>query len=110
MIMLGVQKLLLITVAVCNLVVGAETSSDVEDVWLKLGLLETLTTDLNQDPGGDGLDDSDCDHCCHASAHTVAFAVLPINLERPSTASSIGLGVELRSRTGRAPPLPPPIV
>ena len=104
------RNLLLIAVAVCNLVVGIEASSDVEDVWLELGVLETLTTDLNQDFGGNELDDNDCDHCCHASAHMVAFADLPINPERPSTTSSLGMGVELHGRTGRAPPLPPPIV
>ena len=110
MIIVSMQKLLLITVAVCNLVVGVETSSDVEDVWLELGLLETLTTDLNQDPGGDGLDDSDCDHCCHASAHTVAFAALPIILEWSSVTLPLGLSADKHGCSERAPPLPPPIV
>ena len=48
------QNVLLIAIAVSNLVVGIETSSDVEDVWLELGLLETSTSsDSNEDVQGD---------------------------------------------------------
>ena len=104
------QNVLLIAIAVSNLVVGIETSSDVEDVWLELGLLETSTSsDSNEDVQGDETVGTDCDHCCHASAHTVAFTVLPISLERITTSTSLGLSVDMHGRPERAPPLPPPI-
>lgn len=107
------QKFILTVVAVCNLVVGLETSSDIEDVWKELGIDYDFTStslELSDDPNDSGIDGDDCDHCCHASAHLVAFSVSPIKLNRPTTDAVRGFSVELHSRSGRAPPIPPPIV
>ena len=107
------QRFVLTLVLVCNVFVGIEASSDVEDVLLELGftdILSSVSHDHSHDSEGDGIDGDHCDHCCHAGAHLIAFANAPAGLEMSLTDLPLGIGVQLHGRAGRSPPLPPPIV
>jgi len=109
----AMQKFILAILITCNLFAGLETASDIEDVWMEWGLLDGVASNADysgDDPGNEGIGGEDCDHCCHASAHLVAFTSSQSVLGDYSSTSQIGFLSKHFGRTGRAPPIPPPIV
>ena len=103
------QRFILTILITCNIGTGLETSSDIEDVLMEEGF--ALNADLSGDhPEGEDIDGDDCDHCCHASAHVVAFVEKQQALSHHSATNLYGVLSQLHGRTGRAPPNPPPIV
>lgn len=90
--------------------VGLEAASDIEDAWLETGAhLVVDIGDSFDDEGGESLDSDNCDHCCHAISHLVAFTANTFGTPFPKTSRFAHISAaSLYMRAGTAPPTPPP--
>jgi hypothetical protein len=68
---------------------------------------QNVAGDLGHSPDGDG-DNLSCDHCCHASAHTVAFSPFQSRMDYSGTCTGFTPYRYTLSFLAIAPPDRPP--
>ena len=95
-----------------NIVGGIEVASDINDVWADFGVLasEDGLQANNTDDGGEPLESSDCDHCCHSGAHLAGFIVAAQVLSFDRDSLRIPFADNYYQFAGTSPPTPPPNV
>lgn len=101
----GASTFIALAVAVCVLLTGVSWSAHMD---LPAAGQSGPSAAHEHVDAGEAV--SDCDHCCHASAHLVALAPASGSHELVATAQGFPEAVDTEPQTEPDPPYTPPIV